>query len=73
MREYADPSMAAISVIYIVVTATLLTLAMPSSARKDAERSAFPLNVRLPLRFDEPAIRQDIAVRFDGVTKRFGA
>ena len=27
VREYADPSMAAISVIYIVVTATLLTLA----------------------------------------------
>jgi putative spermidine/putrescine transport system permease protein len=27
VREYADPSMAAISVMYIVVTATLLTLA----------------------------------------------
>jgi putative spermidine/putrescine transport system permease protein len=27
VREYADPSMAAISVIYIVVTATLLTFA----------------------------------------------
>lgn len=30
VREYADPSMAAISVIYIVVTATLLTLANTS-------------------------------------------
>ena len=27
VREYADPSMAAVSVIYIVITATLLTLA----------------------------------------------
>jgi putative spermidine/putrescine transport system permease protein len=30
VREYADPSMAAVSVIYIVVTATLLTLANTS-------------------------------------------
>ena len=76
VREYADPSMAAISVMYIVVTATLLTFANVFLGLGKGARTLSIAAERAPSA-PAPDARnaaggRDVAVRLDGVTKRFG-
>ena len=73
VREYADPSMAAVSVIYIVVVATLLTLANAFLGLGKVLTLTTPAEVSCSIA-SETAAAPDArtAVELAGVSKRFG-